>query len=97
MRLDLFLKQSRLVPRRTVAQQLCEAGSVRVNDSTAKSSREVRIDDILSIKHNGQIKTVRVLTVPTRTPSKTQAATLYEVMSVETYEEEPFQISILLE
>ena len=97
MRLDLFLKQSRLVPRRTVAQQLCEAGAVTVNDATAKSSREVRIGDILSIRLHGQIKTIRVLTVPTRPPSKAQAATLYEIVSEETYEEEPFQISILLE
>ena len=97
MRLDLFLKLSRLVPRRTVAQQLCEAGAVTVNDAVAKSSREVRIGDILSIKLHGQIKTVRVLTVPTRPPSKALAVTLYEVVKVETYEEEPFQLDILLE
>ena len=97
MRLDMFLKMSRLEPRRSVAQQLCEASAVTLNTATAKSSREVRIGDIISIKQRGQIKTVRVLDVPIRPPSKAHAATLYEVMSVESYEEEPFDIDVLLE
>ncbi len=98
MRLDVFLKLSRLEPRRTVAQQLCEAAAVKVNDAVAKSSREVRLGDRISIQQRGQIKIVRVLDVPVRPPSKAQASALYEVLSIESYEEdEAFEIGILLE
>ena len=88
MRLDVFLKLSRLVPRRTVAQQLCEAGAVTLNDAQAKSAREVRAGDRLSIQQRGRITTVRVLDIPLKPPSKAQAATLYEILGVEAYEEE---------
>jgi ribosomal 50S subunit-recycling heat shock protein len=49
MRIDLFLKASRLCLRRSVAQELCDAGAVEVNGAPAKSSRAVRVgDEILS-------------------------------------------------
>jgi ribosomal 50S subunit-recycling heat shock protein len=86
MRLDIFLKQTRLILRRTVAQQLCEAGAVTVNDAEAKSAREVRVGDQIAIRQRGRITTVRVLEVPTRPPSKAQAPTLYETIGVETYD-----------
>src|SRR5262245_11358479 len=87
MRLDIFLKQSRLVPRRTVAQEMCEAGAVKVNDTKAKSSREVKVGDKLSVKQRGRITTVRVLQVPLKPPSKADAASLYEILSVEEYDD----------
>ena len=86
MRLDLFLKFSRLVPRRTLAQELCEAGAVKVNDSPAKSSRETREGDLITIRSRGRLTTVRVVNVPSKPPSKAQAASLYENVSVETYD-----------
>ena len=86
MRLDVYLKLSRLVPRRTLAQQMCEAGAVRINGATAKSARDVRVGDELAIRQRGRITTVRVLDVPERPPSKAQAASLYETVSVESYE-----------
>jgi ribosomal 50S subunit-recycling heat shock protein len=86
MRLDLFLKQSRLVPRRTLAQQMCEAGAVLVNGAAAKSAREVRAGDELAIRQRGRITTIRVLSVPLRPPSKAEAASLYETLSVESYD-----------
>ena len=45
MRLDLFLKVSRLVPRRSLAQEFCDAGVVSVNGASAKSSKEVKAGD----------------------------------------------------
>ena len=60
MRLDLYLKLSRLVPRRTLAQQMCEAGAVRLNGSPAKSAREVRVGDEIAIRQGGRVTTVRV-------------------------------------
>jgi ribosomal 50S subunit-recycling heat shock protein len=86
MRLDVYLKLSRLVPRRTLAQQMCEAGAVRVNGAPAKSARDVRAGDELAIRQRGRVTTVRVLDVPERPPSKAQAASLYETVSVESYE-----------
>ena len=86
MRLDVYLKLSRLVPRRTLAQQMCEAGAVRINGAPAKSARDVRVGDELAIRQRGRITTVRVLDVPEKPPSKAQAPSLYETMSVESYE-----------
>jgi ribosomal 50S subunit-recycling heat shock protein len=86
MRLDIFLKQSRLVPRRTLAQQMCEAGAVTLNGAPAKSSREVRAGDTIAIRQRGRMTTARVLGVPARPPSKAEASSLYEILGVETEE-----------
>jgi ribosomal 50S subunit-recycling heat shock protein len=86
MRLDLYLKLSRLIPRRTLAQQMCEAGAVRLNGATAKSAREVRVGDEIAIRQRGRITTVRVRDVPLKPPPKAQAASLYETLGVESYE-----------
>lgn len=86
MRLDIFLKQSRLVPRRTLAQQMCEAGAIKLNGARAKSAREVHASDLIAIRQRGRITTVRVLEVPAKPPSKAQAASLYETVSVESYD-----------
>ncbi len=83
MRLDVFLKLSRLVPRRTQAQEMCEAGAVKLNGSRAKSSREVREGDVISIRGRERVSTVRVVKVPAKPPSKREAASLYEPISVE--------------
>jgi ribosomal 50S subunit-recycling heat shock protein len=86
MRLDIFLKLSRLEPRRTLAQKMCEAGSVTVNGLRAKSAHEVREADLVSIRRRGRITTVRVVRVPTKQPSKRDAESLYETVSVQTVE-----------
>ena len=85
MRLDIFLKLSRLVPRRTLAQQMCEAGAVKLNGAQAKSAREVRAGDQIAIRQRGRITTVRVIDIPVKPPSKAQASSLYETVSVEPY------------
>jgi ribosomal 50S subunit-recycling heat shock protein len=86
MRLDVFLKMSRLEPRRSVAQQMCEAGAVKLNGAPAKSAHTVRAGDRIAIRKRGRIITVRVVGVPSRPPSKAEAASLYEIISVETYD-----------
>ncbi|HLL16546.1 MAG TPA: S4 domain-containing protein [Pyrinomonadaceae bacterium] len=84
MRLDQFLRVSRLVLRRTVAQELCEAGAVSVGGAAARSSRAVRAGDEITIERRERLLTVRVLAVPTaRQTSKHEAAALYEVVSDE--------------
>lgn len=89
MRLDQFLRASRLVLRRTLAQELCEAGGVAVNDLTARASRTVRPGDIITIKRRERIITVRVASIPaSKQVSRAEAPTLYEILSdVKTPEE----------
>lgn len=86
MRLDMFLKLSRLEPRRTLAQKMCEAGAVTVNGLRAKSAHEVRETDLISVRRRGRITTVRVVRVPTKPPSKRDAESLYETVGVQVVE-----------
>ncbi len=89
MRLDLFLKASRLCSRRTIAQKICEAGRVSVNGSFAKSSHTVKTGDELVITRHDKIIKLRVLAVPTsRQTSRKDAAMLYEVVSEELLDED---------
>lgn len=81
MRLDVFLKLSRLVPRRTIAQEMCEGGAVKINGLRAKSAREVREGDLLSIRRRARLTTVKVIRIPNKPPSKHDAASLYETIT----------------
>ena len=70
--------------RRTVAQELCEAGAVLVGGVAARSSRAVRVGDEIRIERRERLLTVRVLDVPTvRQTSRQAAGMLYEVVSDE--------------
>lgn len=87
MRLDLFLKASRLCSRRTVAQKICEAGRASINGSPAKSSHAVKADDEIILRTRDKLLTVRVVSLPnTRQTSRSDARTLYEVRSEESLE-----------
>jgi ribosomal 50S subunit-recycling heat shock protein len=91
MRLDLFLKSSRLILRRTVAQQLCDAGLVSVNGVRAKSSRAVHTGDEIHLRRRNHLLTVRVLNIPvTRQTSRSDAASLYEILKDEIISEDLF-------
>jgi ribosomal 50S subunit-recycling heat shock protein len=82
MRLDQYLRAARLVLRRTVARELCEAGAVAVNGAAARSSRAVREGDELTIRRRNRVTTVRVLSLPqTKQVSRADAPALYEVVS----------------
>ncbi|PYS90203.1 MAG: hypothetical protein DMF64_15575 [Acidobacteria bacterium] len=90
MRLDQFLRASRLVLRRKIAQELCELGAVTVNGARARAAREVRVGDEITVRRAGDhLLVVRVTSLPpTRQTSKQQAATLYEILSDNKIEEE---------
>lgn len=84
MRLDLFLKTSRLIARRTLAQQFCDAGLIKINNLTAKPAREVKAGDEIEIKKSSRLVKIKVLEVPDKKQvSKTDAANLYEIVSEE--------------
>ena len=63
MRLDKFLKVSRIIKRRTVANEACDAGRVRINDKPAKASTNVRVGDILTIQFGNKETKVEILDV----------------------------------
>ena len=91
MRLDLFLKASRLVLRRALANELCDAGLVKVNGAPAKPSREVKTGDEIQIKRPSKLTTVRVLQVPEKKQiSKQDAPNLYEILAEEKLEDALF-------
>ncbi len=85
MRLDLFLKASRLIARRSLAQKFCDANLVKVNAAKAKSSREIKPNDEIEIKKGNRLTRIKVLQVPAQKQiAKHEAANLYEILSEET-------------
>lgn len=79
MRLDKFLKVSRLIKRRTVANEACDAGRVLVNGKPAKASVKVKAGDILEILFGSKSVKVEVLQVQ-ETVRKEEAAELYRYL-----------------
>lgn len=84
MRLDVFLKLSRLVPRRSLAQEFCDAGLIEVNGATSKSSKEVKVGDTITINRRNRRTVVRVVFVPDKKQVSKQAAPdLFDLISDE--------------
>ena len=80
MRLDKYLKVSRLVKRRTVANEACDAGRVSVNGKPAKASVNVKVGDIIEIAFGTKTVKVRVLDL-LDTTKKEQAKDLFEYIA----------------
>jgi len=81
VRLDLFLKLSRLCPRRTVAQKLCDAGIVLLNSRPAKSAHDVKAGDEIIIRKANEETVARVLEVPSsHNVSRRDANSLIEIV-----------------
>ncbi len=79
MRLDKYLKVSRLIKRRTVANEVCDAGYVAVNGKVARASYDVKVNDILEIKMGPNMVKVQVLVV-TEHATKNDAGLMYKVL-----------------
>ncbi len=79
MRIDKFLKVSRILKRRTVAQEACGEEKVLLNGKRAKPSSAVKIGDVIEVLYASGILKVRVLNVK-ETVKKEEAASLYEVI-----------------
>ncbi|MCQ2754161.1 MAG: RNA-binding S4 domain-containing protein [bacterium] len=78
MRLDKFLKVSRLIKRRTVANTVSDMGRVLVNGNPAKPSKQLCVGDIIEIEYATKTEKVEVLIVPTGNVSINEASTLYK-------------------
>ena len=79
MRIDKYLKVSRIIKRRTVANEACSGGRVMINQKTAKPSSDVKVGDIISIRfgeHTGHYEVVSLL----ETVNRNQSSDLYKIL-----------------
>lgn len=82
MRLDKFLKVSRLIKRRTLAKEVADQGRIAINGVTAKASSTVKIGDEVTIQFGNKQVTVKIIDLK-ETTKKEDATTLYEVIKEE--------------
>lgn len=82
MRLDKFLKNSRLIKRRTVAKEACDGGRVSVNGRTAKPGTELGIGDVIRISFGNGSVTARVVRLA-ESIRKNEAQEMYEILNEE--------------
>ena len=79
MRLDKYLKVSRLIKRRTIANEACDAGKVSVNGKEARASYDVKVGDVIEITLGSRSVKVKVTAV-TEVVRKEEADTMYEAV-----------------
>jgi ribosomal 50S subunit-recycling heat shock protein len=79
MRLDKYLKVSRIIKRRTVAKEICSAGRILVNGRAAKAGTDVAVADILTIRFGRKIMEVEILQIA-ETMRSELAADMYKVL-----------------
>ena len=80
MRLDKFLKVSRLIKRRTVANEVSDTGRVFVNGNPAKPAKQLKEGDIIEIEYANRTVKVKVVKIPVNNVSVQEAPTLYETV-----------------
>lgn len=88
MRLDKFLKVSRIIKRRTVAKEVCDSGKIKLNQRPAKAGTEVAVGDILTIEFGSKTLTVKILEIKENVPAK-EAASLYTVLEEKYHPTDP--------
>lgn len=79
MRIDKYLKVTRLIKRRTVANDACDGERISINGKIVKPSKEVKIGDIVEISFGNRVLKIRVLGLDEKV-KKEEASTLYEVL-----------------
>jgi ribosomal 50S subunit-recycling heat shock protein len=80
MRLDLFLKWSRVILRRTVAKETCDAGRVHVNEVQARAGSDVRVGDSVTIDLPRRRVRFKIRTIPAHAPDKAAARDMVELL-----------------
>ncbi|WP_283587493.1 RNA-binding S4 domain-containing protein [Limosilactobacillus viscerum] len=86
MRLDKFLKVSRIIKRRSVAKEIADQGRILINNLPAKSSSKVKVGDTLTIKFGNKTETIKINRI-VETTKKSEAEDMYEILD-ETYAED---------
>ncbi len=79
MRLDKFLKLSRVIKRRTVANDVCQAGRVNVNGRPAKAGTKLKIGDVVTVLFGGGAVSFKVMALP-ESPKRDEASSMYELI-----------------
>lgn len=79
MRLDKYLKVSRIIKRRTIANEACDAGRVSVNGKSARASYDVKIGDVVQVEFGSRTLKFKVVSL-TETVRKEDAALMYEML-----------------
>lgn len=87
MRLDKYLKVSRIIKRRTVAKEACENGRVSINEKAAKPSTEVKEGDIIEIQYASRVLKARITSTAEHV-RKEEAKAMYEILAGEEDKEE---------
>ncbi|NLG81876.1 MAG: RNA-binding S4 domain-containing protein [Bacilli bacterium] len=82
MRVDKYLKVSRLIKRRTVAKEVAEHERIEINNKTAKPSSEVKVGDLVTITYGNKKVTIRVTQI-SESSKKADAENMYEIVSEE--------------
>ena len=82
MRLDKYLKVSRLIKRRTVANEACDGGRVTVNGKVARASYDVKVGDVIALHFCERVLAVEVLDV-SETAGKSEASLLYREVNAQ--------------
>ncbi len=85
MRLDKYLKVSRLIKRRTVAKEVADHEKIMVNNKLSKPSTDIKINDIISIRFGMKIVTIKVLSINEYT-KKDESNLMYEIIKEEKVE-----------
>lgn len=80
MRLDKFLKISRIIKRRQVAKEVADKGRIQINGKVAKSSSSVKVGDVLTIQFGNKVLEVKIQELQEST-KKDDAAKMYEIIS----------------
>ncbi len=80
MRIDKYLKVSRLIKRRTLASEACSQGKIKINEKLAKPGSEVKVGDILEIQLGTNIIKVKVMSI-SETVSKEASKEMYSVLN----------------
>lgn len=79
MRIDKFLKVSRIIKRRTVAKDVCEEERIYINGKPVKPSKEVKVGDVVTVRFGNRSLSVKVLSIES-VVTKAQAEEMYEIV-----------------
>lgn len=88
MRLDKWLKVSRVIKRRPVANEICDQGRVSINGRAAKAGTEIKVGDQMEIRFGQRLLALEVLQVPTGNVSTKMAQDLYRVTAETRFKDE---------
>lgn len=83
MRLDLFLKKTRIIKSRAKSRAICKKGHVSLNNSIAKPGKYIKPEDIVKIDFGRRILEIKIVAIPEGNVSKQKAPSFYEVISNE--------------